>query len=70
MDVERLQELAKQYPEVQELLKDNYSLSVVLLQQRIHDQDIRLTKVEDTLNKVIDGCRELKARVEAMEAKQ
>ena len=70
MDVERLQELAKKYPEVQELLKDNYSLSVTLLQTRIHDQDVRLTKVETTLDKVISGCKELKARVEALEAKQ
>ena len=70
MDVERLQELAHKYPEVQELLKDNYSLSVMLLLTRIHAQDTRLTKVEDTLNKVIDGCKELKARIEALEAKK
>ena len=38
MDVERLQQLAKQYPEVQELLKDNYSLSVSMLAKRIEDR--------------------------------
>ena len=38
MDPERLQQLATQYPEVQELLRDNYSLSVALLAERIDDR--------------------------------
>lgn len=38
MNVERLQQLATQYPEVQELLSDNYSLSVALLAKRIEDR--------------------------------
>lgn len=35
MDVERIQQLAAKYPEIQELLKDNYSVSVQLIAARM-----------------------------------
>ena len=69
MDVERLQELAKQYPEIGELLKNNYSLSVALLYQKIHALDQRITNIETVVEKIRVGCRDLLRRLEALEAK-
>lgn len=49
MDVEKLQELAKTYPEVQELLRDNYNLSVAILTKRLNTFDANHTKAEASL---------------------
>ena len=63
MDAERLQQLATQYPEVQELLKDNYSLSVALLAKRIEDRlalfDTNHTRAQA---KLVDRISELEDR--------
>ena len=65
MDVERLQQLANQYPEVQELLKDNYSLSVALLAKRIEDRlalfDGNHTRAQA---KLVDRMKQLEDRGE------
>lgn len=46
MDVEKLQKLAERYPEVRELLKDNYSLSVSAMAARM---EVWKEKVESRL---------------------
>lgn len=85
MDVERLQQLAKQYPEVQELLKDNYSLSVAMLAKRIEDRLAlfdgnhtraqaklvdRIKKLEDRLDSSAIFVRDLQKRIKKMEEEQ
>ena len=49
MDEEKLQQLAKTYPEVQELLRDNYSLSVAILTRRLNTFDRNHTKSQALL---------------------
>ena len=85
MDVERLQQLVKQYPEVQELLKDNYSLSVAMLAKRIEDRLAlfdgnhtraqaklvdRIKKLEDRLDSSAIFARDLQKRIKEMEEEQ
>ena len=82
LDVERLQQLVKQYPEVQELLKDNYSLSVAMLAKRIEDRLAlfdgnhtraqaklvdRIKKLEDRLDSSAIFVRDLQKRIKKME---
>ena len=82
MDVERLQQLVKQYPEVRELLKDNYSLSVAMLAKRIEDRLAlfdgnhtraqaklvdRIKQLEDRLDSSAIFARDLQKRIKKME---
>lgn len=82
LDVERLQQLVKQYPEVQELLKDNYSLSVAILAKRIEDRLAlfdgnhtraqaklvdRIKQLEDRLDSSAVFARDLQKRIKKME---
>lgn len=65
MDPDRLQQLATEYPEVQELLKDNYSLSVALLAKRIEDRlalfDANHTRAQ---SKLVDRMKALEERLD------
>lgn len=85
LDVERLQQLVKQYPEVQELLKDNYSLSVAMLAKRIEDRLAlfdgnhtraqaklvdRIKQLEDRLDSSAIFARDLQKRIKKMEEEQ
>ena len=85
MDAERLQQLATQYPEVQELLRDNYSLSVALLAKRIEDRlelfDAnhtraqaklveRMQTLESRLEQASMVVKDLRQRTKALEAQQ
>ena len=58
MDIEKLQQLAKEYPEVQELLRDNFNLSVAILTDRLNTFNANQTKAN----------AELAERIKAMEA--
>ena len=84
MNHERLQQLAAQYPEVQELLKDNYSLSVALLAKRIEarleqfdrnhtraqsKQHDRLLDAEKRIEDAAKYVQKLAGRVKTIEAK-
>ena len=78
MDVEKLQELAITYPEVQELLRDNYNLSVAILTKRLDAFDAnhtvaqalladRLNQVETTLERAAAFSIEVKKRLTKLE---
>ena len=80
MDVKTLAQLAEQYPEVGELLRDNRSLSVALVVRQLRDVDANHTKVEaqlrdeikvlsDRLDAAATFSRGLVKRIKALEAK-
>ena len=50
MDVKKLQSLAERHPEVQELLKDNYSLSVSLMAARMDAWQQKMEKRLETFD--------------------
>ncbi len=50
MDVEKLQQLAEKYPEVQKLLKDNYSLSVTVMAVRMDEWQQKMEKRLETFD--------------------
>ena len=73
MDVEKLHALAKKYPEVQELLKDNYSLSVSAMASEMDAWQQRAEKRIDTFDgnhtraqgKLCDRMKQLEDRLQS-----
>lgn len=66
MNTERLQQLALKYPEVQDLLEDNYSLSVSMLAKRMEDRLAMFDKNHTRAQaKLVDVMKSLEERTKA-----